>query len=181
METALATRTWTIDHAHSSIGFDVRHMVIARVRGTFDEWSGLLELDPEDLTSLAAEVRIEVASVNTRESSRDAHLRSIDFFDAEHYPQMVFKSTSVKAVRGRTLRVAGDLTIRGVARPVVLDVRFGGRAVDRRGNERVGFSGKTKIDRRGFGLTWNAAVETGGVLVGDVVDVSIELEAVATP
>lgn len=175
----MAATTWNIDRSHSTVGFRIRHMVIARVNGTFEDWSGTLTLDPENLTDSAVEVAINVASIDTHEADRDAHLRGADFFDAETYPQITFKSTSVEAVDAENLRVHGDLTIHGVTRPVVLDAEFGGRVTDPWGLDRVGFTAKTKIDRKDFGLTWNAALETGGLLVGDSAEITIELEATA--
>ena len=127
----------------------------------------------------AVEIVINVASVDTHEFDRDVHLRSADFFDAEHYSQITFKSTAAEVVRGRKLRILGDLTIHGVTRAVVLDAEFGGRVTDPWGNDRVGFTATARVDRKDFGLTWNAALETGGVLVGDLVDITVELEATA--
>ena len=175
----MAANNWNIDNSHSTIGFRIRHMVIARVNGTFEDWSGQLTLDPENLTDSSVEIRINVASVDTHEADRDTHLRSADFFDAETYPEIVFTSTSVEAVDAENVRILGDLTMHGVTQPVVLAAEYGGRVKDPWGNDRVGFTATTKIDRKDFGLTWNTALETGGVLVGDTVEITVELEATA--
>lgn len=170
---------WDIDHSHSTVGFRIKHMVIARVNGTFENWSGTLAFDPQDPTASSVNVTVDVASIDTRNAERDAHLRSGDFFDTETYPEMTFASTAVETVDADNFRVTGDLTLHGVTRPIVLDVEFGGRVTDPWGNDRIGFTAKGKIDRKEFGLTWNAALETGGVLVGETVDITIELEATA--
>lgn len=175
----MAAIKWDIDHSHSTVGFRIKHMVIARVNGTFEQWSGTLTLDPDNLADSSVEVSIDAASIDTHNAERDAHLRSADFFNVENYPRITFRSTSVEVVDGTELRVNGDLTIHGVTLPVVLGVEYGGRVVDPWGNDRIGFTAMTKVDRKDFGLTWNAALETGGVLVGETVDVTIELEAVA--
>lgn len=175
----MATGSWNIDKAHSSVAFSVRHMVIARVNGTFTEWDGTLRLDPDNLGDSAVEVRINSASVDTREPDRDAHLRSADFFDVENYPEISFRSTSVQPTAGSKLRITGQLTIHGVTRPVVLDAEFGGRLTDPWGLDRVGFTAATHIDRKDFDLTWNAALDNGGIVVGDTVEITIELEATA--
>lgn len=175
----MAATKWDIDRSHSTVGFRIKHMVIARVNGTFEDWSGSLELDLENPSNSSVDVTIQTASIDTRNAERDVHLRSEDFFDAEKYPHISFRSTAVEAVDEDNLRVNGELTMHGTTRPVVLDVEFGGRVVDPWGNDRVGFTAKTRIDRKEFGLTWNAALETGGVLVGETVDITIELEATA--
>ena len=154
-------------------------MVIARVNGTFEDWSGALAFDPENPAASSVEVAVDVASIDTHNADRDAHLRSGDFFDTETYPEMKFVSTAVEAVDADNLRVAGDLTLHGITHPVVLDVEYGGRVIDPWGNDRIGFTAKGKVNRADFGLTWNAALETGGVLVGESVDITIELEATA--
>jgi polyisoprenoid-binding protein YceI len=171
--------TWTIDKAHSAIGFRIRHMVIARVNGTFDDWNGDFRFDPDDLSTSTVAINVNTASISTHEANRDTHLRSGDFFDVENYPKMTFKSTSVEQIDGERLRLHGQLTIRNVTRDVTLDAEFGGRLTDPWGMDRVGFTATTTIDRKEFGLTWNSALETGGVLVGDKAEVTIELEATA--
>ncbi|MBI2391438.1 MAG: YceI family protein [Deltaproteobacteria bacterium] len=167
---------WVIDNSHSHIDFSVRHMVFAKVRGAFRKWNAQLAL-AEDLASSTVNVEVEVASIDTGEEKRDGHLRSADFFDAETHPKMTFASKRIDKTQG-TLLVVGDLTIHGVTKEVALDVEETGRGKDPWGNERVGFSAKTSINRADYGLTWNAALETGGVLVGEKVEISIEVEAV---
>lgn len=171
------TTRWDIDTTHSAITFQVRHMVIAKVHGRFARWTGAVELDPADLSRSSVEVRIEAASIDTQVADRDAHLRSADFLDVEKHPEITFRSTRVEQGAGG-LRVVGDLTIRGVTREVVLDTEYAGTAKDPWGNERAGFSARTTIDRKAFGLTWNAALETGGVLVGEKVEIVLEVEAI---
>ena len=168
--------TWNIDTTHSSIGFSVRHMVFAKVKGRFTSWKGTLELDPTDATKASVEVTVDAASVDTGTPDRDNHLRSADFFDAARFPEVTFRSTGVERA-GAALRLTGALTIRGVTRDVVLEVRDGGRAKDPWGNQRVAFSATTSIDRREFGLTWNQALEAGGLLVGERVDLELEIQA----
>jgi polyisoprenoid-binding protein YceI len=172
------TNRWDIDVAHSAIHFHVRHMIISKVHGRFARWAGAIQLDPQDLTRSSVEVTIDAASIDTQVADRDAHLRSADFLDVERYPQLAFRSTRVEKAGGAGYRVTGELTLRGVTREVVLDAEFAGTGKDPWGNERAGFSARTSLDRRDFGLVWNAALEAGGVLVGEKVEISIELEAV---
>lgn len=180
--TTLATmnglRTWNIDPAHSEAQFTVRHMMISRVRGHFGKISGTIELDAHDLRQSSVEVTIDVSSIDTREPQRDAHLRSADFFDAETFPTITFKSRRIADVKDDTFTIVGDLTIRGVTREVALHVASEGRGKDPWGGERAGFSATTKIRRSDFGLTWNQLLETGGVAVGDEVKISIDVELV---
>jgi polyisoprenoid-binding protein YceI len=171
-------RTWNIDPAHSEAQFTVRHMMISRVRGHFGKISGTIELDAHDLRQSNVEVTIDVSSIDTREPQRDAHLRSADFLDADTFPTITFKSRRVMPQAGGRLTIAGDLTIHGVTREVTLDAREEGRGKDPWGNERVGFSATTRIDRRDFGLGWNQALETGGILVGHEIDIALEVEAI---
>ena len=171
------TSQWVIDVSHSAIHFSVRHMVIAKVRGRFARWSGTIQLDEQDLTRSSVDVRIEAGSIDTQVADRDAHLRSADFLDVARYPEMTFRSTRIER-EGEAYRVIGDLELRGVVRPVVLEAEFAGTGKDPWGNVRAGFSAKASLDRRQFGLLWNAALETGGVLVGDKVEIGVELEAV---
>jgi polyisoprenoid-binding protein YceI len=175
----MTTRTWNIDTTHSAVGFAVRHLMISKVRGQFDTWTGALHLDEDDQTRSSVEVEIDVGSIDTKEAKRDAHLRSADFFDAEHHPKMTFKSTKVLTEGGKVARVIGDLTIRGTTREVTLEVEDLGRAKDPWGGERAAFEARTRINRRDFGLTWNVALETGGIMVGEKIDIAIEIEAVA--
>ena len=174
----MATENWQVDLAHSSIGFSVRHMVISKVRGRFTRWSAKLTLDPKGLDRTTVEVDIEAASIETGVSDRDNHLRSADFLDAEHSPKLTYRSRRVEMLSPERLRVVGDLAIRGVTREVVLEVEYGGRGKDPWGNERAGFTATTSLNRKDFGLTWNQALETGGVLVADRVDIEIELQAI---
>ena len=173
----MATQTWDIDVTHSSIGFSVRHMVISKVRGTFTRWSGAVQLDAGDLARSSVEVKIDAASVDTQVADRDAHLRSADFFDVARHPEITFRSRRVEKA-GEGLKVIGDLTMHGVTREVVLDAEFSGTGKDPWGNERAGFSARTSLDRRDYGLVWNAALETGGVLVGEKIEIALEVEAV---
>ncbi len=173
----MATNTWDIDVGHSAIHFWVRHMVISKVHGRFAKWSGALELDEQDLTRSTVDVRIDAASIDTQVADRDAHLRSPDFLDVAKHPEITFRSKRIVKA-GDGYRVTGDLAVHGVAREVTLEAEFAGTGKDPWGNQRAGFSARTSIDRREYGLVWNAALETGGVLVGEKVEISIELEAV---
>jgi polyisoprenoid-binding protein YceI len=172
----MATEKWEIDPVHSSIGFTVRHMVVSKVHGQFTKWGGTLELDPGELTASKIDITIDAASIDTRDAKRDGHLKSADFLDVEKQPNITFKSKLIEKKNAEAYRLMGDLSIRGVTRDVVLDVEFGGRAKDPWGSERMGFSAKTKIDRKDFGAKWNAALEAGGFVVGDMVDITIEVE-----
>ena len=178
------TTAWDIDVSHSAIHFYVRHMVISKVYGRFAKWAGTVRLDTQDPTRSSVEVAIDAASIDTQVADRDNHLRSADFLDVASYPQVTFRSKRIEKA-GQGYRVVGDLGLHGVVREVVLEAEFAGTGKDPWGNERAGFSAKTSLDRREFGLSWNAALETGGVLVGEKVEISIELEAVkkvaATP
>jgi len=169
---------WNIDTAHSAVGFSVRHMVFAKVRGRFGDFHGTVRLDPEDLTRAEVAVEIAAASIDTGVADRDGHLRSADFLDAESFPVLRFVSTEVEAAGGDRYRIRGDLTIRGVTREVVLEAEYSGEAKDPWGNQRVAFAATTSLDRRDFGLTWNQVLEAGGVLVGERIDIEIEVQAV---
>jgi polyisoprenoid-binding protein YceI len=173
----MATQTWNIDTTHSSIDFSVRHLVVAKVRGQFTKWTGKLELDLDNLAASRVEVEIDAASVDTREPKRDDHLRSADFLDVAEHPKLSFRSTGVEVVKADKMRVLGDLTIHGVTRPVALDTEFNGRTKDPWGGERVGFSAKTKVDRKDFGLQWNMVLEAGGFVVGDAIEITLDVEA----
>lgn len=168
---------YTIDPAHSNVEFSIRHLVIARVRGRFTRFTGELELDPDDVTRSRVSAEIEVASISTNEDKRDAHLRSADFFDVESHPLITFTSKRVEVV-GNLLHVTGDLSIRGTTREVILRVEQLGVASDPWGNRRAAFSASTSIDRKDFGLHWNQVLEAGGVMVGDKVEISLDVEAV---
>lgn len=178
VDAATGVARWEIDAIHSNVEFSVRHMMISTVRGRFAEVNGHIDFDPADPTSAKIEVEIPVASIDTRSEGRDEHLRSDDFFAADKYPNMTFTSSRVEAAGGNRYRVTGDLTIRGVTREVVLDVEFHGTHPDAYGGVRAGFSATTSINRFDYGLTWNAAIESGGVVVGDTVKINLEIQAV---
>lgn len=169
---------WKIDPAHSAIHFTVRHMMIANVRGEFERFTGTVELDVEHPENTRVAVEIDAASINTREPQRDAHLRSADFLDVENYPHIIFKSTRVERTGETTARLHGDLTIRGTTHPVVLDVEHTGIVTSPWGHRSAGFEARTKLNRKDWGLTWNKALEAGGVLVGDEIKIEIELELI---
>jgi polyisoprenoid-binding protein YceI len=174
----MALGTWNIDPSHSAIAFTVRHLVVSRTRGRFTRWSGRLRFDPENPTASSVEVNIEPASVDTADAERDAHLRSPDFFDVEKFPTASFRSTKVEDRGGGRYRVSGDFTLHGVTRPVVLEVVYEGSGKDPWGGERAGFTASASIDRKQFGLEWNKALETGGLLVGEKVDLTLEIETI---
>jgi polyisoprenoid-binding protein YceI len=173
----MATNLWDIDVGHSAIHFWVRHMVISKVHGRFAKWAGTIQLDQQDLTRSSVDVRIDTASIDTQVADRDAHLRSPDFLDVAKYPEMTFRSKRIEKADGG-YRVVGDLDLHGVVREVVLEAEFTGTGKDPWGNERAGFSARASLDRREFGLKWNAALEAGGVLVGEKIEIASELEAV---
>lgn len=168
--------TWVLDPVHSEVAFSVRHMMMSKVRGTFGVKSATL-IAPENPLETKVEASIDVASVDTKDEGRDGHLRSADFFDAENFPTMEFVSTGAREQDGDFF-VDGDLTIRGVTKPVSFAFDFGGFGVDPYGNHKAGASAMTIINREEFGLTWNAALETGGVLVGKEITINIELQGV---
>jgi polyisoprenoid-binding protein YceI len=175
----MPTVTYQIDPAHSAAHFSVRHMMISNVRGEFTKVSGRVLFDAENPANSAVEASIDAASINTREAPRDAHLKSADFFDVEKYPEIAFRSTGVAAAGDGELRVKGGLTIHGVTREVTLMVEGPTpEAVDPWGNRRIGATATTKINRKDFGLVWNVALEAGGVLVGEDIKISIDIEAV---
>jgi polyisoprenoid-binding protein YceI len=173
--TASLAGTWQIDPTHSSVEFAVTHLMISKVRGRFSDVTGTVVTDGTPDGS-RIEVSIGVASINTHEAGRDTHLRSADFFDAEKFPKIQFVSTSIKSKSDDAFRVTGDLTIRDVTKSVDLDVTREGTGRDPWGNDRAGYNGTLKIDRREFGLTWNQALETGGVVVSNEVKLTIDVE-----
>ncbi len=170
--------SWSIDNAHSQIQFAVRHMMISTVRGRFENFSGSVELDDKKLENTKVDVKIDMATINTRDSQRDGHLRSPDFFEVEKFPYATFVSKSVKTTDATHAKLVGDLTIRGVTHEATLDVEFNGMAKNPWGNTAAGFSAQGKINRKDWGLEWNMALETGGFLVGDEITLDIELELV---
>ncbi len=175
----VATTTWNIDPVHSTAQFKVKHMMIANVKGEFTGVRGTLKLDSADITKSQAQASIDATTINTREAQRDAHLKSADFFDVEKFPTLSFQSTRVSPRGEGELTVAGDLTIHGVTRSVVFEVEGPSAPLkDPWGNTRIGLSATTRINRKDFGLTWNAALETGGILVGDDVTITLDVEFV---
>lgn len=170
--------TWTIDAAHSNVEFAVRHLMIANVKGRFNDVSGTVTIDEVNPAQSTVDVRIGVASVDTRQEQRDQHLRSGDFFHAEEHPDMRFVSRRIEEQAIREYRVTGDLTIRGITREVQLTATEDGRQRDPWGNDRVAFSASTRVNRKDFGLTWNQALETGGFVVGDEIRISLDVELV---
>lgn len=169
---------YTIDPAHTRIGFVARHAMVTKVRGSFNDFAGSVVLDGEDVNSSWAEVTIEVDSIDTRSPDRDGHLRSSDFLEVDEHPQITFRSTAASWRDEETLELSGDLTIKGVTQPVTIPFTFEGQATDPFGNVRIGFEGSTTINRKDFGITWNAALETGGVLVSDKVTLELEVSAI---
>lgn len=172
---------WRIDPAHTQVEFKAKHMMITTVRGRFSEVSGWVEADEANPENSRVEVEIDASSIDTRVGDRDTHLRSEDFLDVERHPKITFRSKRIEgahAQEGDEFRVVGDLTIRGETREVVLDARYEGRGTDPWGGERAGFGATTRIDRRDWGLTWNQALETGGILVSNEIDIELEVQAV---
>jgi polyisoprenoid-binding protein YceI len=173
----MANSNWNIDASHSSLQFSVRHMVITKVRGAFKTYSGSLELNDDNQELANVNVVIDAASIDTAEPKRDEHLKAKDFLDVASYPTLTFQSRTIER-RGERYQVAGDLTIHGVTRPVVLDAEFQGQGKDPWGGQRAAFSAKASINREDYGLTWNQALEAGGVLIGTKIEIEIEVQAV---
>lgn len=171
---------YTLDVTHTRIGFSARHAMVTTVRGQFNDFTATAHVDTADPTASSAEVRIQAASIDTGNEDRDGHLRSGDFLDVETYPELVFKTTSVMRRDADTFSLVGDLTIKDVTRPISIDFDVAGSARDPFGNLRVGFEGTTTINRKDWGLTWNAALETGGVLVSDKIRLEFDVSAIAT-
>jgi polyisoprenoid-binding protein YceI len=173
----MALHKWSLDTSHSTVGFWIRHLMVSKIRGAFTNWTGTFELDEHDPGRFNVDVKIDAASIDTKEPSRDVHLRSADFFDVERFPHIGFRSTSLSRA-GEEYDVRGELTIRGITRPVSLHVLDGGRARHPMlGDLRAGFSAHTSIQRADFGLTWNSVLESGGLALGDKVEIDIELQA----
>lgn len=168
---------YVLDPTHSELAFVSRHAMVTKVRGTFDEYTGEATIDGADPAKSSLSVVVQTASVNTRNADRDAHLRSADFFDADTYPTITFVGTGFQ-VSGDTAEVTGDLTIKGVTRSITIPFEFQGAATDPFGNQRIGFEGRVQVNRTDFGLTWNAALETGGFLVADKVMLEFDVSAI---
>jgi polyisoprenoid-binding protein YceI len=175
---AALTGDYTIDPAHSTIGFVARHAMVTNVKGSFQDFTGALHLDGTDPSRSTASLDVVMDSIETGNADRDGHLKSADFFKADEFPTMTFRSTKAEALGGDDYRITGDLTILGTTRPLTIDLEFNGAAKDPFGNERVGFEGKAEILRSEWGLTWNAALETGGVLVSDKIKLSFDISAI---
>ena len=173
----LAAGTYVLDASHSEVGFVARHAMVTKVRGNFGEFEGTITI-ADDFTASSASATMQAASVDTGSADRDGHLKSADFFDAENYPTISFVSTGIKDVKGEEFTLVGDLTIKGVTRQVELAAEYEGTAQDPFGNIRAGFTARTDVDREDFGLTWNAALETGGVLVSKKVTLTLDLSAI---
>ncbi len=176
--TGLAAGTYTIDPSHSRIGFVARHAMVTKVRGSFNEVDATIEVDADDITRSSARVALKSASIDTRSEQRDGHLRSNDFLDVENHPEITFTSTDVQWLGEDVVRVTGDLTIKGTTRPVAIDFTYEGAAVDPFGNLRVGFEGSVVINRKDWGVNWNAALEAGGVLVSEKITLEFEISAI---
>jgi polyisoprenoid-binding protein YceI len=176
--TTPATGTYAIDPTHSRIGFVTRHAMVTKVRGSFNEFEGTGYFDADDPAASHLELTIQADSIDTRNADRDGHLRSNDFFDMETHPTITFKSTAVEKVDDENYRVTGDLTVKGVTKPVTVDFEYGGTALDPFGNTRLGLDGRVVINRKDWDLTWNAPLETGGVLVGEKVTLEFEVSAI---
>lgn len=175
-ERTLPAMSWQIDVVHTHLGFSVKHMMVSTVRGSFKSYSGKLNIDPADFTRSTFEGEVDVTSIDTGVAQRDDHLRTNDFFDAPNHPKILFKSTKIEAKGGGEFVVFGDLTLRGVTKPVAFDVEFNGTSKNPWGKTVSGLSAKTTIDRTEYGVSYNAALEVGGVLIGEKVKVELEAE-----
>ena len=174
----MTIRKWDIDASHSSVGFSARHMMMLKVHGRFGKFAGTIELDDADVTKSKVNVTIDTASIDTKDEKRDGHLKSADFFDVDKNAKIEFASTGVKQVSGNKLAVTGKLTLAGVTKDVTLDVEDMGRGKDPWGNDRAAFEAKTSILRSDYGLKWNQALETGGVLVSDKIEITLDVQAI---
>ncbi|WP_375090688.1 YceI family protein [Peribacillus sp. RS7] len=167
---------WTVDPTHSAIEFSVKHMMIAKVKGSFNKFEANISADPLDLTTADIDFTVDVASIDTRNADRDNHLRSADFFDVEKNPTLTFQSTKIVKTNEDEYDVTGNVTLNGITQEETFAITFEGQGKDPWGNEKAGFSGKGKVKRSDYGLTYNAALETGGVLIGDQITLTIEIE-----
>jgi len=177
-DTGLVSGTYSVDPSHSRVGFVARHAMVTKVRGAFNEFDATAEIDADDLSRSTVRVSIKTNSIDTRNEQRDGHLRSNDFLDIENHPEITFVSTEVLPVGSDLVRVTGDLTIKGTTRPVTVDFTYEGSAVDPFGNLRVGFEGAVTINRKDWGVNWNAALEAGGVLVSEKITLEFEISAI---
>lgn len=177
-ELAALTGEYTIDPSHSTLGFVARHAMVTNVKGKFLDFTGTLQLDGTDPSRSTATLDVAMESIDTGSADRDGHLKSADFFKTDEFPAMTFRSTGAEALGGDDYRITGDLSILGVTKPLTIDLEFNGSAKDPFGNERVGFEGKAEILRSEWGLTWNAALETGGVLVSDKIKLNFDISAI---
>lgn len=175
---AALTGEYTIDPAHSTFGFVARHAMVTNVKGSFQDFTGTLHLDGTDPSNSTATIDVVMDSIGTGNADRDGHLKSADFFKTDEFPTMTFRTTKAEALGGDDYRITGDLTILGTTKPLTIDLEFNGAATDPFGNQRVGFEGKAEILRSEWGLTWNAALETGGVLVSDKIKLNFDISAI---
>ena len=175
--TSSAADKYTVDPTHSSIGFAVRHMVVSKVKGYFNEYTATILYDDKDITKSSAEVTIKTASIDTRDAKRDEHLRTPDFFDAAKYPEIAFKSKRIEK-SGEGFVAVGDLTMRGVTKEIQLPFTFAGVVTDPWGNTRLGLSASTKLNRQDYGVSWSKSLDSGGLVVADDVEIAIEIEAI---
>nr|WP_145485632.1 MULTISPECIES: YceI family protein [Streptomyces] len=175
---AAVTGDYTIDPAHTTIEFVARHAMVTNVRGSFQDFTGSLHLDGQDPAKSTATLDITMASIDTGNADRDGHLKSADFFKIDEFPTMTFRSTKAESLGGEDYRITGDLSLLGVTRPITIDLEFNGIAKDPFGNERAGFEGRSELLRSEWGLTWNAALETGGVLISDKIKLNFDISAI---
>jgi polyisoprenoid-binding protein YceI len=173
----MAQQKWNIDTIHSTVGFTIRHLMVSKVHGLFTKWQGSLEWDDQNPAGASAQATIDVSSIDTREPGRDTHLRSPDFFDAEKFPQITFKSTKVEPAGAGEFKVTGDLTMHGVTKPIVLDVEYAGSANHPQMGQRIGFSAKTSINRKDFGVIFNMVLDSGGLALSEKVEINIDVQA----